>query len=93
MIKDGNRAAQYDPRGLIYESYQIDGIKTEECRSIFLDWAMGSEEGAGTLTHIRHLLSVYGEDYPEHPMTQTLMEGLGAGQKPRRRGGWKSRRS
>ena len=26
-----------DPKGLIYESYQIDGITKSECRTIFLD--------------------------------------------------------
>mgnify|MGYP000087492773 CR=1 FL=1 len=29
-----------DPKGLIEESYKIDGIVAPECRSIFLDWAL-----------------------------------------------------
>ena len=37
---------EIDPRGLIYESYRIEGIRIEECRSIFLDWAMGLPPGA-----------------------------------------------
>ncbi|MGB1096749.1 MAG: hypothetical protein ACPG09_09845, partial [Paracoccaceae bacterium] len=30
-----------DPKGLISEAYNIDGITAGECRSIFLDWALG----------------------------------------------------
>ena len=29
-----------DPKGLISEAYNIDGITAGECRSIFLDWAL-----------------------------------------------------
>ena len=29
-----------DKKGLVYEAYRIDGIVAEECRSIFLDWAL-----------------------------------------------------
>ena len=29
-----------DPKALIRESFNIEGIKIEECRSIFLDWAL-----------------------------------------------------
>ena len=32
--------AEADPKGLVRESYQIDGITVGECRSIFLDWAL-----------------------------------------------------
>lgn len=81
----------FDPRGLIYESYQIDGITREECRSIFFDWALGANDGAGSVPHIQELLSIYGDDFPAHPMTDTLKEGLEGAEKPRRRGGWRSR--
>ena len=30
-----------DPKGLISEAYKIEGITLGECRSIFLDWALG----------------------------------------------------
>ena len=30
-----------DPRGLLYEAYQIDGISLADCKTIFLDWALG----------------------------------------------------
>ncbi len=29
-----------DPKGLVRESYAIEGITPGECRSIFLDWAL-----------------------------------------------------
>ena len=29
-----------DPKALIRESFNIEGINIEECRSIFLDWAL-----------------------------------------------------
>ena len=29
-----------DPKGLIRESYRIEGITEGECRSVFLDWAL-----------------------------------------------------
>ena len=30
---------QADPKGLVRESYAIEGISAGECRSIFIDWA------------------------------------------------------
>ena len=29
-----------DPKGLIRESYRIEGITPGECRSVFMDWAL-----------------------------------------------------
>jgi hypothetical protein len=78
-----------DPRGLILESYRIDGITDGECRSIFLDWALAIEND--TPIAINAMLERYGTDFPNHPMTQVLREGLETTAKPRRRGGWKSR--
>ena len=34
-----------DPKGLIRESYRIEGITEGECRSVFLDWALSLPEG------------------------------------------------
>ena len=31
---------EFDPKGLIFEAYRIDGITKSECRTIFLDWAL-----------------------------------------------------
>jgi hypothetical protein len=76
-----------DPKGLIRESYRIDGITAGECRSILVDWALSLPNGSGFAEHARHLLSVYGDDAPGHPMTAVLSEALAAPDTPRRRGG------
>lgn len=79
-----------DPKGLIRESYRIEGITTGECRSIFLDWALGVPVGEDAGPRVRFLLGVYGED-ADHPMTATLKEALADAPQPRRRGGRASR--
>ncbi len=80
-----------DPKGLIAESFKIDGITYEECRSIFLDWALAVPVDADNAALIKELLDRHPID--GHPMTQVLTEGLSASGTPRRRGGWKGRRS
>lgn len=80
-----------DSKGLIRESYRIEGITAGECRSIFLDWALSLANGADNESAINAMLARYGEAHPEHPMTLVLREGLGRAGKPRRRGGWRSR--
>ena len=77
--------SEIDPKGLIRESYRIEGISVGECRSIFLDWALSMPLGVETSEPIRRLLEIYGQD--GHPMTQVLNEGLAAGPKAKRRGG------
>ena len=79
-----------DPKGLIREAYKIEGITLEECKSIFLDWAMGA--GDDPKGEIRILLDRHASGRDDHPMTQVLRDGLGAGDAPRRRGGWRGRR-
>ncbi len=80
-----------DPKGLIYESYRIDGITLSECRTIFLDWALSLPLGMDTSATIRRLLEVDAKNAADHPMTQVLNEGLITMTNPRRRGGWRSR--
>ncbi len=83
--KDSN-----DPKGLVRESYRIEGITLEECRSIFIDWALSLPDGASSKTAIAGLLETYGTG--SHPMTDVLSEGLDQITAPRkRRGGWRSR--
>lgn len=82
-----------DPRGLIWESYRIEGIGEPECRSIFLDWAIGVPAEEDSCTHVRRLLGQFGAEFPDHPMTHVLREALGAQPKRRRRGGASGRRS
>ncbi|MCE5974577.1 hypothetical protein LZA78_13900 [Sinirhodobacter sp. WL0062] len=76
-----------DPKGLIRESYRIEGITLSECRSIFMDWALSLAPGLEPFDAMRTVLATYGAD-AEHPMSKVLTEGLthppgGAG----RRGG------
>lgn len=82
-----------DPRGLIFEAYRIEGIGAEECRSIFLDWAMGTAAGADMEAMLLTLMEEYGARAPDHPMTAILREGLSRAAPPsRRRGGRSGRR-
>ncbi len=81
-----------DPKGLIRESYRIDGITGGECRSIFLDWAISVPVGEDSRVYVRSLLDRYGEASPDHPMTQVLREALADAGQARRRGGAQGRR-
>jgi hypothetical protein len=73
-----------DPRGLIFEAYRME-LAPEDCRSVFLDWALGLPEGAGP-AEVAVLLERYGADHPGHPMTAVLREGLERpAPRPRRR--------
>ncbi|MDG1340944.1 MAG: hypothetical protein P8P66_13275 [Paracoccaceae bacterium] len=76
-----------DPKGLIFESYRIDGITAGECRSIFLDWALSLPQGANPRPLITDLLARYGTDHAQHPMTAVLTEGLASAGPAKRRGG------
>jgi len=82
-----------DPRGLIRESYRIDGIGAPECRSIFLDWAIGVPVGQDARALVRRLLMQYEAEHPGHPMTAVLRDALGAPGPVGRRGGARGRRS
>lgn len=82
---------EYDHKGLIRESYRIDGITESECRSIFLDWALSLPDGADQRAALIAMLDRYGAE--EHPMTAVLREGLTAAAPRGRRGGHRARRS
>jgi len=77
----------HDPKGLVRESYRIEGITAGECRSIFLDWALSLPLGADTSALIEVLLAEYGTAHPGHPMTATLRDGLAKQPGGGRRGG------
>ena len=83
--------ARIDPKGLIRESYRIEGIGLPECRSIFLDWAISLAPGTEARDVIPALMAAYGAAAPGHPMTQVLSEGLDATPTARRRGGRRAR--
>jgi hypothetical protein len=71
-----------DPRGLIREAYRME-LGPADCRTIFLDWALGLD-GPADGRAIATLLAHYGPSHPDHPMTAVLREGL-AGPPPDRR--------
>ena len=79
-----------DPKALIRESFNIEGIKLEECRSIFLDWALSLPNDTDARKIIPLLIEQYG-DKQEHPMLVTLKEGMIKKVSPIRRGGRKGR--
>ena len=76
-----------DPKGLIKEAYRIDGITAGECRTIFLDWALGVPAALDAKQEVKQLLVQYAEQPVDHPMTQTLVAALKDLGPPKRRGG------
>ena len=77
-----------DPKGLIRESYRMDGITLDECKSIFMDWALSMALGADDAAALNLLLAHYasGAD-PDHPMTGVLRAALQTPPPAKRRGG------
>lgn len=84
------RLEEADPKGLIRESYRIEGIDVAECRSIFLDWAISLPAGVQTRQALRRVIAEYATD-PAHPMTGVLQAGLEKAPAPGRRGGRRGR--
>ena len=76
-----------DPKGLIREAYRIDGITASECRSVFLDWALGVPPSDDVKSEVQALLVQYADEPNDHPMTKTLVAALRDVGQPRRRGG------
>ena len=82
-----------DPRGLLYEAYQIDVITLADCKTIFLDWALGLDYNIDQIKAVISALEEYEEDNPIHPMTKVLREGIVIQGKSRKRlGGRNARR-
>ncbi len=80
---------EFDPTGVIAESYRITSIGAPECRSVFLDWVLSLRPPATPATAIPVLLARHGT--VGHPMTETLRAGLIAAAPPQRRGGARAR--
>lgn len=77
-----------DARGVIHEAYRIEGITEQDCRTIFLDWAMFAPDTPPMADQLDRLLQVYGKDNPDHPMTAVIRQGLDRSrQKSGRKGG------
>ncbi|ARE42001.1 hypothetical protein RGUI_3860 [Rhodovulum sp. P5] len=87
------RIEDADPKGLIRESYRIEGLGEVECRSIFFDWSLDLPATTDARRAIKRLLAEYGRDTADHPMTAVLRSGLDAAPRPRRRGGAAGRRN
>ena len=79
-----------DPKALIRESFNIEGINIGECRSIFLDWALSLPNDVDAKKIIPLLIEKYNYK-KEHPMLLTLREGLITTVSPTRRGGRRGR--
>ncbi|MEM7439841.1 MAG: hypothetical protein AAF393_09600 [Pseudomonadota bacterium] len=91
MALKGN--LDFDPRGLIYESYRMEGISEKECRTIFLDWALGTRLGEDMGAMLQGFMTEYGNAAPDHPMTTVIQEGIDRAAQPAgRRGGAAGRR-
>lgn len=65
-----------DPKGLVRESYNIDGITDAECRSIFVDWALSLPADTDSTPALALLLATYGSISPAHPMTVVMTAAL-----------------
>lgn len=76
-----------DPKGLVRESYRIEGITLGECRSIFMDWALSLAEGSNVTAALETLIAQYAVAAPGHPMNGVLEEGLTPPVAAKRRGG------
>lgn len=87
-----DKREELDPKGLIRESFRIDGIQASECRSIFLDWALSRPEHLSEEAAINGLLERHATEPEDHPMKQLLRAARPAITTPRRRGGWRARR-
>lgn len=85
-------AQRYDPRNLIREAYRIDGISVPDCRSIFLDWALGLADGQDGAEAAGALLAHHADQPVDHPMSVVLREAAEGRARARRRGGAAGRR-
>jgi hypothetical protein len=65
----------YDEKGLIFEAYNIGNIDSSSCRVIFFDWLISLDQAIDQGEAITELLKAYSSRFPNHPMTELLMEG------------------
>lgn len=99
MTADTPTPAEADPKGLIRESFRIEGITPAECRSIFVDWALALPAAIPPERAIRVLLDHHAARLPAgggvHPMIEVLRAGVAPpgepGQEPGQEPGWRRR--
>ena len=82
-----------DPRRMIAKAYLMEGLGAGECRSIFLDWALGLPAETDQRRAVSRLVAEYSAAYPTHPMTEVLRAAAAPAPAPRRRGGAGARRA
>jgi len=73
-----------DPKGLVREAYNIEGISDPECRSILIDWALSLPQGIDQAVAAKTLLA---ERPADHPMTALLHQAQTLATPRQRRGG------
>ena len=66
------RLDEADPKGLVRESYRIEGISLGECRSILVDWALSLPLDAPMKEAIRVVMAEYATAAPDHPMIDSI---------------------
>ena len=86
-----NSAHEYDPKGLIRESFRIEGISVGECRSIFVDWSLSLPVEVNPKEAIAGLMELHKTEPDAHPMMEILRDGLLTPEIKGRRGGRKTR--
>ena len=76
-----------DKIGLIFEAYNIENIDKSSCKIIFFDWIISLDPSINQSEAINELLEAYSQEFPNHPMTRLLIEGIDKdkGRKQRRR--------
>ncbi len=74
-----------DEKGLIFEAYNIEDIDLSSCRVIFFDWLISLDQSINQGRAITDLLKAYSSKFPNHPMTELLIEGLNQNSGIRRR--------
>ena len=65
-----------DKKGLIFEAYNMEDIDSGSCRTIFFDWLMSLDPSFDQSQAINSLLKAYSANFPNHPMTKLLIEGI-----------------
>ena len=75
-----------DEKGLIFEAYNIEDIGSGSCRVIFFDWLISLDPSINQSEAINELLKAYSSKFPNHPMTELLVEGLNQNLGMKRRG-------
>jgi hypothetical protein len=71
-----------DPKGLIRESYRIEGITADECRSILLDWALSLPAGLAAPDAVAQVLGRYGTYGARPSHDRTFARGSGPPARP-----------